>query len=336
MNIEFHYWITGLIAQYAGFSPEETRIIAGSSQLVDDNDVEVSVFDEENDIVPSYTSHVSQTMNILLPRSDIMKIYPLFHFIPGDQQQASPRRDGKTHPLNTTPNSSCANKIMQYSLQSAASKYKSGDTTGLYRIGVTTHAYVDTWAHQNFVGYFTDFNAIGSNLIPDIGHADALHHPDWVSHRWNDERLANPNIDNITRFLMAARCTYRHYLNFQQIVNNPQEDGWARLETLLTDIFGSSYSGDCEKRSEVRTERYRSAANGLADYDEEYDWLSRATVLKRVFDITKDDYTEKYIWRDADKKSGTDWYRFQEAIKEHVICAAGILQPAFAQAGIAV
>ncbi|NVN89276.1 MAG: hypothetical protein HXX11_01620 [Desulfuromonadales bacterium] len=335
MNIEFHYWITGLIAQHAGFSADEARIIAGSSQLVDDNDFEINVFDHENDVVPSYTSHVSQTMNILLPRRDIMKIYPLFHFLPGDQPQASPRKDGTTHPLNTTPNSSSANKIMQYSLQSAASKYKAGDRGGLYRIGVTTHAYVDTWAHQNFIGWFGDFNAIGSNLMPDIGHADALHHPDWVSHRWNDERLINPDVDNIVRFLLAARNTYKHFLEFQKLINKSPDDRWDQLETLLTDIFGKSYSGDCEKGGEERVARYRTAANGLADYDDN-DWLSSATDLKRVFNGATDDYDQKYVWRNAGTKSQTDWYRFQEAVKEHMICASGILQPAFAQAGISV
>ena len=72
MNIEFHYWITGLIAEHAGFSAEDAQTIAYSSQYVDNNDFEVAVFDAENDVVPSCTSHISQTMNILLPRRDMM------------------------------------------------------------------------------------------------------------------------------------------------------------------------------------------------------------------------------------------------------------------------
>jgi hypothetical protein len=43
MNIEFHYWVTGLIAEYAGFSGNEAQTIAYSSQLVYDNDFGVSV-----------------------------------------------------------------------------------------------------------------------------------------------------------------------------------------------------------------------------------------------------------------------------------------------------
>ncbi|OGT97420.1 MAG: hypothetical protein A2079_01750 [Geobacteraceae bacterium GWC2_48_7] len=78
---------------------------------------------------------------------------------------------------------------------------------GLYRLGVMTHAFVDTWAHQNFIGWFNDFNEIGSNIIPNVGHADAMHHPDWVGHRWNDQRLLNPDVDNISRSNQCSKAS---------------------------------------------------------------------------------------------------------------------------------
>jgi hypothetical protein len=34
MDIEFHYWVTGLVAEYAGFKDDESQIIAYSSQLL--------------------------------------------------------------------------------------------------------------------------------------------------------------------------------------------------------------------------------------------------------------------------------------------------------------
>ena len=39
MDIEFHYWITGIVALKAGFNDKEANIIAYSSQHVDDNEV---------------------------------------------------------------------------------------------------------------------------------------------------------------------------------------------------------------------------------------------------------------------------------------------------------
>ena len=35
MNIEFHYWVTGLIAEYAGFKGNESQIIALLCQFND-------------------------------------------------------------------------------------------------------------------------------------------------------------------------------------------------------------------------------------------------------------------------------------------------------------
>jgi hypothetical protein len=56
------------------------------------------------------------------------------------------------------------------------------ETNNLYQIGVATHSYVDTWAHQNFIGYYNEFNSMAGvleKMAPNIGHADASHNPDW-------------------------------------------------------------------------------------------------------------------------------------------------------------
>jgi len=43
MNTEFHYWMTGLIAKEAGFSEDHAKIIAYSSEYVDENDVSFKI-----------------------------------------------------------------------------------------------------------------------------------------------------------------------------------------------------------------------------------------------------------------------------------------------------
>ena len=107
MDIEFHYYMTFLIAAKAGFGPEDARIIAYSSQYVDDNDL---IFEISKDKAQYYRNYISQTMNILKPKSKLFRIYPLFHFIPGDPSfPGAYRRDGNLHWLNTTPDSKNAN-----------------------------------------------------------------------------------------------------------------------------------------------------------------------------------------------------------------------------------
>jgi len=139
MDIEFHYHMTCLIAARAGLPPEETRIVAYSSQYVDDNSI---IFEIDKDMPTAYSNYISQTMNILKPKAKLFRIYPIFHFIPGDPMAESAwRKAGEMHWLNTTPDSENANRVMDAALTSG----------NLYRIGIACHGYADTWAHQNFI-----------------------------------------------------------------------------------------------------------------------------------------------------------------------------------------
>ena len=170
MDIEFHYYMTYLTAARAGFAPPDAEIIAYSSQYVDEN---IHVLHIDRGKPTAYHNYITQTLNILKPKHELMRIYPIFHFIPGDPSApTAQRKDGRQHPLNTTPNSENANLIFDDALQSR----------NLYRIGIAAHSYMDTWAHQNFVGYYDSFNAMQGILnktLPNIGHADAKHNPDW-------------------------------------------------------------------------------------------------------------------------------------------------------------
>ena len=71
MDIEFHYWVTAFLAKNAGFSEDETEIIAYSSQYVDDNDVNFEIEDRSTGKV--YRNYISQTMNILKPKVTIQR-----------------------------------------------------------------------------------------------------------------------------------------------------------------------------------------------------------------------------------------------------------------------
>ena len=199
MDIEFHYYMTYLTSAYAGLEPKDALTLAYASQYVDDNDI---VCEVDKGKGSSYRNYISQTMNILKPKDTLFRIYPLFHFVPGDPMSKTAwRKDGKMHWLNTTPNSKNANQIMDAALE----------TDDLYRIGIAVHTYVDTWAHQNFIGYYDDFNSMKTMLgsvAPNIGHADAGHNPDEPALVWRDPRLLDERVDNRDRFLEAAKCLY--------------------------------------------------------------------------------------------------------------------------------
>ncbi len=311
MDIEFHYYITGIIARRAGFNQDEAQLIAYASQFVDDNDVILNVEDRRKGEI--YSNYISQTMDILKPKRALMRIYPIFHFVPGNPAADSARRsDGKMHVLNTTPNNDLANELLSKALKAAPDIRP-------YRIGIATHGYVDTWAHQNFAGFNDSFNGDVLNPIPNIGHAEAKHHPDWVSHRWEDDRLVERDVDNNARFISAAKGLFE---NYSSVLGS--DVSWNDVEEDLLSVMGRSRRGDQPHGRDERLRRYSEMASWLPPYSEDQ-WFDQAIehqirgladsqdgILAR-FTIFKD----QYLWKEDVAKEDTHWFRFQEAVKEH-------------------
>jgi len=314
MDTEFHYYMTAIIAHAAGFSQDEAKTIATASEYTDENDEILKVQNRLNGKV--YENYISQTMNILKPKQRLMRIYPIFHFIPGEPDaDTARRRDGKMHLLNTTPNSGIANDLIDEAI-------KVKGETRMCRIGIATHAYVDTWAHQNFVGWFDYFNNIGLDFKPDIGHADAEHHPDWPSHRWEDERLVEGAVHNTVRFLAAAEKLYEKYRAAMQ--NTAPNEEWSDLQQKLVDAMGLPFSGSINWYQDERTNAYRKVAPWLGVFDEE-EWRDAAIEKDFLGFICNGCYT----WQENVVPEETDWYRFQEAVKEHQRLAMDLIGPLF-------
>jgi len=322
MDIEFHYHMTWLIAARAGFPAKDTEILATSSQYTDDNSI---IFEIDKAMPTAYSNYISQTMNILKPKARLFRIYPIFHFIPGDPMAESAwRKDGGMHWLNTTPDSENANRIMDTALTSG----------NLYRIGIACHGYADSWAHQNFTGYYNDFNSMTDPLslaIPNIGHAEAFHNPDWTALVWKDKRLIASRIDNRDRFLEAAGQILQKLTKFIDPKMSKKE--LQKRETALKKDLDNCI-GERDQANEYREERiarYKELAETreygmgqIAEYDEDR-WLEQAVNEKvrglrdrsDLFLSRWDPLTDIYTWKDSERYNETHWYRFQEAVKQH-------------------
>jgi hypothetical protein len=320
MDIEFHYYMTFLIAGKAGFGEKDAYTIAYTSQHVDDNDI---IYEINKDTAQYYRNYISQTMNITKPKAKLFRIYPLFHFIPGDPlYKDAYRRDGVLHLLNTTPDSENANNIIDSALKSK----------NLYRIGIASHAYVDTWAHQNFIGYYNEFNSMSGmleKLSPNIGHADAGHNPDWPALVWQDKRLVikNRRIDNKERFMSAAGRLfekYRIYIDKNCSKPSLNSDRMSLIKQLRGAIGGTDQHNDNVK---ARIEKYKEVSQKMLGFDipayDEYVWFENA-VNEQVrglrdksdnFLTRWDPLTDIYTWKTPEGYTKTDWFRFQEAVK---------------------
>ena len=324
MKIEFHYYITHLIAARAGFRDEDLRILAHASQLTDDNDTVYKIKDGRR---VAYTNRISQTMQPIKRRAARLAVYPLFHFIPGDPNAESAKRmDGKTNPFNTTPNSANANRILDAALE----------TGDFYQIGIAIHAYVDTWAHQNFVGYKDDFNKFSGfvdKIIPNIGHADAKTMPDQPRLVWNDERLVTSTVNNKERFLDAAGCLFEK-LRKTADPKCSKKSLTADLSSLLADLDTAIGSNGKEVApSKKRLAGYSELA-ATREYGEteipEYkpnQWFN-AAVKKGFRYVGNPSHGKRRRVDTFDIKSGfdtSDWFKFQEAVKTYAERTKAIL-----------
>ncbi|MGM0445878.1 MAG: DUF6765 family protein [Bacillota bacterium] len=310
MDIEFHYYVTYLIALQAGFDKKSANIIATSSQLVDDN-VEINYIKNNKD--ETYKTYISQTANILKPEDELFRIYPVFHFVPGDYDQVGARRkDGTYHILNTTPNSLNAQRIIK----------NAAKANNLYRLGIASHCYVDTWAHQNFVGYFSYFNGMSGVLneaIPDIGHADAKHNPDLVSKVWKDERLISENeiVDNNERFIEAAIFLLKYYKNFLGKSKTISK----KFINKLKEVF--SIKGCSQEDINRRINKYKLLSEGLfnckIDDYYRYEWFFKGVEQrynKSYFLPNMNISRDEYYWKNKNYKS-SKYYQFSQAVKSH-------------------
>jgi hypothetical protein len=347
MDIEFHYYMTYLIAARAGFAPAEAGIIAHSAQEIDDNHILITV---GKGTASAYDGIITQTMNILRPQHN-KRIYPIFHFIPGEPGAPSAKRkDGLSSAWVTTPNSPLANEMLDTAL-------RSGD---LYRIGASSHAYADTWAHQNFLGKDDAFNEMPSETLAEriegsvslmrIGHALAGHLPDIPGLIWTDGRLEDAEIDNTGRFMDAAGHLLRRFaaLKCPQL-SRTELDGAVQslVADLRADIGPSSKSA--ARRDERRIARYKKraltgpyGASPIPEYKESQ-WADEAFVEQRsdlveqiavymaknaglIGDILDFGTPIQCAWKDAPTREQTHWYRFQEAVKSHLEECWGVLE----------
>jgi hypothetical protein len=325
MNIEFHYYLIYILGKYSGLDELDCITTAYSSQYVDNNLVAQMIIADGRRI-PTIVTHNYGWWSDWFPRN----VYIPFHFFPGDPASYGARRkDGRTNRLNCTPAGPLVTELLDRALASS----------DFYRIGIALHSYADSWAHQNFSGSNDDWNGLGQDIpVPKVGHAEALSQPDKITGRWMDNRLQGEYvfIDNLTRFLDAARHIYEKLCGF----TGKKPHGWELLRDRIKTLIGPYDESDSRQKERILG---YIVEEELLEYNK-YDWLRDAVVTNDNEQILEDAFKhyDKFSWlKDQvlyktgvfkkpplQARSGffeSNYFRWQAAAKNHLQTANEIL-----------
>jgi len=286
MDKEFHYDIIYVISQAIGLGNEDSYRIAYSSQFVDDNNKQYRIRYGEG----YFINEISQSFDIKKPAKELEDMYVALHFLP-TLEYVENRNDRLRSKFVTTPN----NRVAQCMLQKAC------ESKNPYLLGITLHAYADTWAHQNFSGKFEKFNCSQKFDVfeASLGHMDYMDSPDRVGNIWKDERLIDSAINNNERFIDAIRHIYN------ALVINLRVTPILEIEELIVQIQ-KVWSHNKNKRADkyIQLVAKITGEEGHQKYDKN-EWCGSAISIEDEQFRGKSDFEESL------------WYGFQSALIDY-------------------
>lgn len=227
MQIDFHHTATYAIARIAGFKHEDAEVIAHASQYVDDSTTSGFLrFSNGMRFRREATAHPMVDAKNLDNDEGAMSWLP-FHFLPGAVVATGAEADQYRSKLVCRPDSLVAKAMM------AAAISAKDQPHALHRLGITAHVFVDTFAHQGFIGQLHPLNGAndvqdskGESIdvrilavaeVPPMGHGQVNTCPDrpFLSWSYTDSSGATVPRDNPADFMLAADrlCQeFRRYL----------------------------------------------------------------------------------------------------------------------------
>nr|WP_320147656.1 DUF6765 family protein [uncultured Anaeromusa sp.] len=298
MQKDFHYDVIYVLATWAGFNPDEARILAYASQYVDDanNSGRIKF---SNGASYTRTSSAHESFDVIHNADDVenRNVWLPFHFLPGNG--GHPKGKGEDISLIEriicTPDSFVAREMVKEAINNCDKPY------GLHRFGIAMHTYADTWAHWGFAGVKDGVNkvkeisreneegvfelldlaqqaesqAIGEAL--PVGHGPALHNPDlpflkkWKFSFIEDLNRGEQTYPNTDFFLKAAENiikSMRAFIDYRQS-HVPLADDLSALfekysgltneqKAIIEDIFINVKDEEENKRHEI----WRDKAQG--------------------------------------------------------------------------
>ncbi|WP_432748728.1 DUF6765 family protein [Pectinatus frisingensis] len=268
MDIDFHFGTMYVLSRWAGFDEYSAKLLASASQYVDDSNNSISGHRPWE----KFTCYGCYY--------DDIKIWLPFHFLPS--------LDGNNTigQITCRKNSTMADYLAKFML--SIEKLMSHDYIGcsehdysnILRLGISTHVYVDTWAHSGFCGFISINNKINnfkviypakleehfwtynfdSSELP-LAHEQAVYWPDIPYAKWRCAPLHPNSIKNWDEFMEASRAIYKilAWLYKKSPELTPLQ------EQLLLDSFKNIQSEDRLERNNIWLTKISNDEFGFID-----------------------------------------------------------------------
>jgi len=314
MDIDFHFGTIYVLARWAGFNNENARIIATSSQFVDDNiSEEISTLPtakkfNKAGILIRYSGH-KLWENILNDEGNEQVWIP-YHFLPG--LQGTTEEEKLVCKKNSLLAKSLATKLSQITMD---------DHNYAFKLGIGLHVYADTWAHQEFSGIVTvknmvvglaykqfgegivnDFlevaTSVGFDMSAPLGHAAAIHWPDRPYAEWRSDTKFENGRYNWEEFLEASCAIYNILANVNG--SNLAKELTEEQKGILEDTFRGIYIENENMRNEEWINKIKENYFDFADFcDEETNLKYNKNIIlsdEDFFGQFYDSLNEYYEW----------------------------------------
>ena len=360
MQIDFHHAVTYIACRLAGMEHPQADIVAHAAQYVDDatNDGPLD-FSTGQRYVRVTSAHKTLDISINADRADNRLVWVPFHFLPGNEIPAQARTPDEIFlgRMVCKPNSLLAQTMVKDCILKQTLPFS------LHRFGIALHTYIDTWAHQQFVGMISDFNRLDSIAIdPDpayayapifedltsssmrvkqfvaghlpVGHAAAVTFPDMPFLRWrfirqNGERVVR---DNPTDFLNAAVGMFNMARRYVQA--DPSLDGIDLPDgdkALVDHMIRTTLSIEGENRHPAWLEAIREGAFSFGPADVSYIEQGPGSWKFEALGADPDHETGKELFSYTDGFLQSNWKYFHDTVQYHrlyilheLLSAAGV------------
>jgi hypothetical protein len=340
MNIDFHYGVVYIVARVGGMTAREALTVAHACQYVDDaTTTGILRFAGGETFERFATAH--RLFDYANTEDDQNRlVWTPFHFLPAGEGETLHEK------AVCRPDSAIAREVVRRAI-----RQRDADT-GLHRLGVTLHTYVDTWAHQGFAGIESPANRVSSLVAEDcthegwlarlgratrhliehieedvltialpVGHGAALHYPDqpWAKWHYVDGRNIRVERHNLPEFMQVAEMTCRAVRAY--VAGREDFDTQPGLphdvKEALTRLLDTNRHGDDNERLLTICAAVEAGAiPGLKESIPNYVPKGPGSWKYKATGLkSHDDTGERPRWTAAFEKS--DYRLFHDAVKQH-------------------